>query len=376
MKNTQKLRISFVYDDSMDGSEGVAQYVKTLGSWLSGQGHSVSYMAGQSRLSQYRGGKVYSLAKNVPVKFNGNKLSIPLLAQGSHIKAALADAQPEILHIQVPYSPFMAQKVINCSKGAKIVGTFHIFPSGWLSRVGTRLLKYLYGRSLTRFDKFFSVSRPARDFAARSLGISSDILPNMVEIARFPKASQNDPNSVVFLGRLVERKGCRYLIEAFAEVLAKYPKLQLTIAGDGEQRKELEALAKKLKIADSVKFLGFVTEQQKAKLLASAKIACFPSLYGESFGIVLVEAMAAGSGAVLAGNNPGYASVMLDDKRVLFDPKDKAELVSKILSLLDDSAGFTEIHNWQQKLVDQYDVETVGPKILNSYYELIAKKDS
>src|SRR5581483_312331 len=103
-----------------------------------------------------------------------------------------------------------------------------------------------------------------------------------------------EPHKIVFLGRLVERKGVKYLIKAFNLLERNLPDAHLVIAGDGPQRPALEALVKEYNLQAKVSFLGYIEEEDKPSILASAAVACFPSLYGESFGIVLAEAMAAG----------------------------------------------------------------------------------
>src|SRR3972149_1396007 len=108
----KKLSIGFLYDDTLDSTDGVAQYVKTLGAWLSGQGHKVCYLVGQTQLKDWAGGKVYSLARNQKISFNGNILSISLLSRKGQIRKVLGQEELDILHVQVPYSPFMAKRVL------------------------------------------------------------------------------------------------------------------------------------------------------------------------------------------------------------------------------------------------------------------------
>ncbi|HLG90867.1 MAG TPA: glycosyltransferase family 4 protein, partial [Candidatus Saccharimonadales bacterium] len=161
-----RLSIGFLYDDTLDSSDGVAQQVKTLGSWLSSRGHNVSYLVGETKMRRFGGNEVYSLAKNKTVTFNGNRLSIPILTDRRKIKKVLAGRRFDVLHVQVPYSPLMSQAVINrADSSTAIVGTFHIYPSTFLAEVGARILRLLLGASLKKFDRIVSVSQPAADFA-------------------------------------------------------------------------------------------------------------------------------------------------------------------------------------------------------------------
>lgn len=377
MAHGQKLKVGFVFDDTLDSNDGVAQYVKTLGGWLSDQGHDVKYLVGQTKLTSWHGGQVYSLARNQSVYFNGNRLSIPLPVRKNNIKKILKNEKFDILHVMTPYSPFLAQRVVMAADDSTaIVGTFHIMPSGWLAQAGSRLLRLSYWRSLRRFSRIVSVSQPAAEFAKQAYGILSEIIPNPVETSKYTakKGKKTDGQQIVFLGRLVERKGCRQLIEAFSMLDKEYPDLKLVIAGDGPQRQRLMKLADTRGLSSRIDFLGYIKEEDKPLLLNSASIACFPSLYGEAFGIVLIEAMAAGSGPILAGDNPGYRSVLGKKPVLLVDPMDSRAFAERIRLLLDDVKLRQELMRWQKKSVEQYDIHTVGARILNVYRTEIARK--
>jgi phosphatidylinositol alpha-mannosyltransferase len=375
------LKIGFVFDDTLDSFDGVSQYVKTLGAWLSGQGHEVRYLVGQTRMPEWAGGKVYSLAKNRRVSFNGNQARIPLPANKNRIKQVLADEQFDVLHVQVPYSPFLAQKIINAAgKEVAVVGTFHVAPGNFLSAWGGYGLRLMYSRSLKRFDQIVSVSPAAAQYANSAFGLRTDIVPNVLDVQKFAKASKKikfrKSRNILFFGRLVKRKGAKEMIKAFS-VLHKYDKVaKLTIAGDGPERKNLEELVENLELQDSAKFLGFIEEADKAKLMAGADIVCFPSLYGESFGIVLLEAMAAGAGVVIGGNNPGYKTVLGERTQLLFDPTNALAFAGKLSELLENEEIAKELHAWQQVEVQKYDVNVVGPRITEIYQTAISKDRS
>ena len=376
MKNGQRLKVALVFDDTLDSNDGVAQYVKTLGAWLSAQGHDVSYLVGETKLANWSGGKVYSLSKNIKVRFNGNKLSVPLPASRRRIKRLLREEKFDVLHIMAPYSPFMASRVIKAaSPKTAIVGTFHIFPSSRLSVLGSRILYLVLRPSLKRFGKIVSVSPAAAQFARDAYHIESQVVPNAVEIKRFLSKPKFDSRikKIVFLGRLVERKGASQLVDAFALLLKSDPEARLVIAGDGPKRAALEAKVSKLGIGKQVEFLGYIDEIAKPQLLAEADIACFPSLYGESFGIVLIEAMAAGSRVILAGDNPGYRSVLGQQPELLIDPSQTTHFAERLRLLLSDQDKIARLHEWQQASVPQYDIGIVGTRLVSIYNGQIAR---
>jgi phosphatidylinositol alpha-mannosyltransferase len=274
----------------------------------------------------------------------------------------------------------MAGRVIKAAhKDTAIIGTFHILPAGKLSVWGSHFLKMLYGKSLKYFDHIASVSKPAAVFAKQAYGIDSEVIPNTINIHQFEtrnlELSPQSFRQVVYLNRLVERKGCKQLIEAFALLLKSLPTTHLLIASDGHQRPKLEKLVKRLGASNNVKFLGFISEDEKPKLLASADLACFPSLYGESFGIVLLEAMASGAKVVLGGNNPGYASVLGEQPLLLIDPKDTKAFAMRLERLLTEKATIEGLHSWQREHVKQYDVAIVGARYSGVYHTAIANLD-
>ena len=376
VKNPGKLSVGFCYDDSLDKADGVAQYVKNLGNWLSYQGHHVFYLVGETKTRNWAGGHVYSLAKNQKVFFNGNFVSTPLPASRRRIKEVLQKERPDILHVQMPYSPFLAGRVITAvSPETAVVGTFHILPANILARLGSRFLRLFYLRTLKRFSRVVSVSQPAADFAHRAFGINSVVSSNVVELGRFSQGgSQPQENHIVFLGRLVKRKGCEELLRAFAILKKRLPAATLTIAGDGPMRQKLEKYADDSGLRGSVTFRGFVDENEKPGILASASIACFPATGGESFGIVLIEAMAAGAGVVMGGNNPGYASVLGKNLVTLVDSGNSMAFAESLEKILTDHNLAGKLHEQQQEQVKQYDVAVVGSQLLKIYTQAIASR--
>lgn len=378
MAEFQRLAVGFLFDDTLDSNDGVSQYVKTLGGWLSDNGHRVSYIVGETKLGSWQEGKIYSLSRNLPVNFNGNKLSIPLPTDKNKIKQLLKSENFDVLHVQVPHSPFMSGRVIHAApQSTAVVGTFHILPAGRLAKLGSSALRLMYLNRLHRFDDVMSVSLPAAKFASEYFGLHSSVVPNVINLAKFAsgrdgkKIMQSD---ILFLGRLVKRKGCMELLKAFAILHKRNPRLKLSIAGSGPEKSELEKYVIQNKLSSAVTFLGYIEEADKPALLASTKIACFPALYGESFGIVLLEAMASGAGVVVGGNNPGYKSVLGEQPELLINPGDATAFSRKLDLLLNDSRLRRKLHSWQENHVKQYDVSVVGPVIVNHYQQAIASR--
>ncbi|HKU17999.1 MAG TPA: glycosyltransferase family 4 protein [Candidatus Saccharimonadales bacterium] len=369
-----------MFDDSLDKPDGVQQYVLTLGGWLESQGHNVHYLVGETERSDIE--QLHSLSRNVRVRFNRNRMAIPLPARVRPIRELLAREHFDVLHVQVPYSPMLAAKIIaNAEPHTAVVGTFHIAPHSGLVGLGNRMLGLWLRRSLQRFDTMMSVSEPAAAFARRTFGVDSQVVPNPINVARFthakPLTAHKQGLNVVFLGRLVERKGCQYLLQAVSSLVRRgdWPKqARVIVCGGGPLEAKLKAFAMERHLEKVVKFVGYISEEDKPRYLAAADVAIYPSTGGESFGIVLLEAMAAARGIVLAGNNPGYASVLAPRPEALFDPQDTKTFAQKLYLALSSALVRNAAHKWQRSYVPQFDVANVGKRTLDVYMRALHKR--
>jgi phosphatidyl-myo-inositol alpha-mannosyltransferase len=363
----KNFKIGFILDDTLDTPDGVQQYVMTVGAWLSKQGHEVHYLVGESKREDIQ--NVHSMAKNIKVRFNKNRLSIPLPTNKKLIAKKLKQLDLDIIHVQMPYSPLFAGRVISAVEPkTKIIGTFHIVPANWLHTAGAKSLEIINRHTISQFDEVISVSTAAARFARLTFGIETTIIPNAVNLKIMKHKPIQNPNpKIVFLGRLVERKGCQYLLKSLVKLQNQYHgKYTVVIAGKGPLKKSLEKYAKSNKIKN-IEFIGFVDEKEKPALLASADIAVFPSTGGESFGIVLIEAMAAGARVVLGGDNVGYRGVLSDHPDLLINPRDALGFANRLQYFLEHKKIRKTASEWSKANIGQYDVEVVGKKILNVY---------
>jgi phosphatidylinositol alpha-mannosyltransferase len=374
-----KLKIGLVADDTLDKPDGVQQYMLQIGGWLSRQGHEVHYLVGQSSRTDLP--NVHSLSRNIPVSFNKNKLSVPLPANNRVLKKLLRTEQFDVLHVQMPYSPLLAGKLIKYAPSrTAVVGTFHILPFSGLERVATRALGLVLRRTLRRFDGIVAVSEPARQFAKSSMGITADVLPNVVDVEWYQQHIPTTKSStgklrIVYLGRLVARKGPLQLLKAVATLPTKLQaNLEVIIGGKGPLLEELQQYVQSAGLKDIVTFAGFVADDDKPAFLNAADLAVFPSTGGESFGIVLIEAMAAKAGVVLGGNNPGYASVLAPWPEVIVEPDNTPVFATSLEWLLTNTAPRQRLYAAQQRAVTQYDVANVGPRLVQLYQKTVAKR--
>lgn len=374
-----RLRIGLVLDDSLDKTDGVQQYVLTVGAWLSEQGHQVHYLVGATKRSDLK--NIHSLSKNVGVRFNGNRMSIPLPTAKADLKAVAGKYKFDVLHVQMPYSPFMAARLINSIEPSTVVvGTFHIVPNSLLVSTATRILRLLVLRSLKRFDAVLSVSRPAQLFAKSTFGIDSSILPNAFDYSAYKKAlpfKKTDTTvSILYLGRLVPRKGCMELLKAI-DLLAQDKRIEpfhVTICGKGPLEKELKSYVSTHELTDVVTFEGYVSEEDKPRYYASTDISVFPSTGGESFGIVLIEAMANGHAVVLAADNVGYASLLESNSTLLFKANDPTSLAAKLKEFIGSNPKRKKAAAWGSVYSRNFDVQVIGPRLEAMYGKALLKR--
>jgi phosphatidylinositol alpha-mannosyltransferase len=369
----KSLKIGFVFDDSLDKPDGVQQYILALSRWLTSQGHEVHYLVGETKRTDIA--NLHSLSRNINIKFNGNRMSMPLPADACKIRELLGREQFDVLHVQMPYSPFMAAKVIKAApRKTVVIGTFHIMPQTGLVRFATYALGVWLRPSLRRFNKVFAVSTAAQDFASKVFRLHDvSVLPNVVDVRRFADASgfekyTDNMSTIMFLGRLVERKGCKVLLEAVNILKSQISTpFRVVVCGKGELLPELKEYVAKQHLEKYVEFTGFIEEADKPRYLKSADIMVFPSNGGESFGIVLIEAMAAARPVVLAGDNDGYRSVMGSRPELLFDPRDSKAVAGLLAKYLQDKSAVQVAVAWQTEHVQQFDAATVGAQLLDAY---------
>lgn len=375
------LTIGFVFDDTLDALDGVQQHIITVGTELARRGHDVHYLVGETHHSPVP--QTVSLARNVMVSFNGNRMRIPLPVCKREIRAALAHNNYDILHIQAPYSPLFGGRVLECApQSTGVVATYHIAPIDRRARYGGRALGLINAHSHRRVDEVIAVSQVAAQYAQFTAHTHGTIIANPVNVEKFATAAHRATRDaahphIVFLGRLVPRKGAQLLLDAldYGERHGMFPMpgLHVTIAGDGPLMDDCVQRAARLRTP--VQFVGTVDEG-KTDLLASADVAVFPAIGGETFGIVLPEAIASGAGVTLAGDNPGYRWTMRGDEDALFSvgPDHARVLAERITRALTDAPWARRLHAREEALLDRYNVQAVTDEVEQVYARAIADR--
>lgn len=375
------MKVAFVIDDALDKPDGVQAYVRSLALYLGQAGHEVHVLCSGEAGQPPTGVKaVHSLTRNVGVRFNGNSLRTPLPASRARIRRLLEAERFDVIHVMSPHSPVFAARVVEEARAlqartVRIVGSFVILPDGRGSDFGTKALGRMLRRNVRKFDAFTGLSGPATEFATSAYKVACVTSPAPIEVeamrsqaARKPWPAVREGAVVIaFLGRLVDRKGVLELVEALAAIPYELrQKIEVRIGGRGALLPQVEAAVESNGLASVVSLCGFVSDEDKAGFLAAADIAVFPATGGESFGIVLIEAMAAGAGAVLAGDNPGY-SWTIGDPEAVVDATDTAAFAARLTALIADGSLRETLNARQQERLKEFDLARVGEQLEVAY---------
>lgn len=364
------LRVGIVCPYSFDVPGGVQFHVRDLAEALIARGHSVSVLApadDETPIPEY----MTSAGKAVPVRYNG---SVARLAFGpitaAKVRRWLEAGQFDVLHLHEPATPSLSMLALWIADGP-VVATFHS------SLVRSRSLQIAYPlvrQSLEKIGARIAVSEDARRTLVEHLGGDAVVIPNGVYVDAFAAAEPDprwtgtpDAPTVVFLGRLDEpRKGLPVLLDAVPALRQAFPGIRVLVAGRGETGPE-EARALLGDDAVAVEFLGGLSDEDKGRLLASADVYVAPQTGGESFGIVLVEAMSAGT-AVLASDLGAFSRVLDDGQAgVLFRTGDPADLARTLTDLLRDPERRARVAAAGAAAVHRYDWSTVTHQVLTVY---------
>jgi phosphatidylinositol alpha-mannosyltransferase len=283
------------------------------------------------------------------------------------IESMLDAEQFDILHFHEPWVPMISRQILMKSKSVNIA-TFHAkVPETIMSRTLARVVTPYLKSVLKYLDELTAVSESGAEYVNSLTDEPVTIIPNGIDLDKYKFKSHHQVGgkTIFYIGRLEKRKGVKYLLQAFQILLQDEPNAKLIIAGDGPDREKLELLAEELKLTN-VSFLGYISEELKLDLLAEADLFCSPALYGESFGIVLLEAMATGT-VIVAGNNSGYSGVMQDVGAIsLINPQDSLEFARRLRVLLNEEPLRALWRTWAKDYVQQFNYT----QIVDQYEEL------
>ena len=361
------MRVGLVCPYSWDVPGGVQEHIRDLAETLMELGHQVSVITpadDDTVLPSY----AVSAGRAVPVPYNGSvgRVAFGFLS-ASRVRRWLKEGQFDVLHVHEPAAPSLSLLAAWSATGP-IVATVHIAnPRSRLLHAATPILEYVGEKISARI----AVSEAARTTLVEHLGGDAVLIPNGVNVRRYEKA---DPlpgwpgpgGALGFLGRMDEaRKGLAVLLAAFGILGPQRPGLRLLIAGPGDAEEAMEKVPPALR--DRVVLLGQVSEEDKVRVYHSVDVFCAPNTGGESFGIVLAEAMAAGA-PIVASDLDAFRMVLRGGEAgELFATGDPDALAQAAARLLDDPARRAELSAAARRAVRAFDWPAVAREVVQVY---------
>ncbi|MGY1689674.1 glycosyltransferase family 4 protein [Geodermatophilus sp. SYSU D01105] len=368
------MRIGLVCPYQWDVPGGVQYHVRDLAETLRAMGHHVEVLTPAEREESLPAEHVTWAGRTVPVPYNGSMASVQFgPVSAARVRRWLREGHFDVVHVHDPAPPSIGLLVCMIAKGP-IVATFHAATtrSKWLAAWGPVIRPWL-----EKITGRIAVSDFARRVQVEHLGGDAVIIPNGVHVAAFAEGPTLpghtrgvDGPTIGFLGRYDEpRKGLPVLLEAMRTVVRRHPGAQLLIAGRGDPDAVYEQLGDDLR--PHVSLLGELSEEDKAALLRSVDVYCAPNLLGESFGIILIEALAAGA-PIVASDLDAFAQVLQDGAAGVLVRRGDARALARALSdLLADPQRRARLSATGREAAAAYDWSVIARRILDVYETVV-----
>jgi phosphatidylinositol alpha-mannosyltransferase len=360
-----KKRIGIVCPYGWDTPGGVQSHVGDLAEYLIAQGHFVSVLApviNEEAIPDY----VISAGRPISIPYNGAVARIlfgPLAF--ARVKQWIGNGNFDLLHLHEPAIPSISLLACWASEGP-LVGTFHA--ASTRQKIAFAITPFIEP-VIEKLTARIAVSEAARETLQIHLDTDAVVVPNGIYAKRFSDA-HTDPrwsgNTIGFMGRFEEnRKGLSVLIEALPAIIEKIPDIRVIVAGPGNPATILEDMDPHLR--QRFTFLGRVSEQDKANFMSSVSIYVAPNTGGESFGIILAEALAGGA-SVLASDIPAFDSLLGHGKYgSLFQSENAQDLAKRAIELLNNPDLRTAIAKAGREYAQSFDWDVVAERIYDVY---------
>lgn len=374
------MRICLVCPYSFGFPGGVQEHVKALYLQFKKSGHQVKVITPSTRWGEKpKNHDFVYVGRSRKVNFSGTRAPVTFgLNYSLKLRRLFKKENFDLVHLHDPWLPTLSWFVMYHAKCPMVVtchATNEKIPkkqSLFLEPLFKPILLPLLGR----LQGWIAVSSVAKTHAQRFLKKDFEIIPNGVDTKRFsPKVApiakfKDGKINLLYVGRLEERKGLLYLLKAYQKLKEKAKNCRLIVVGDGPLKKEAKNFIKSNKIQD-VCFAGRVSAKSLPSYYATADIFCSPATHGESFGIVLLEAMASGL-PIVASKIPGYLEVVKQGKEgILVSPKDPRSLMLALGTLVKNKALRKKLGNNGLRKAQNYDWEKVAKRILSFYKKIL-----
>jgi len=359
------------YDFSIPS--GVNNIIKSITLELSNLGHDVHVLAPSSKKIDHPSINFFPIkARIIKIPFNGSISKIVISPfVFFQVKTILKKFKPDIVHVHNPFVPLLTTAVLYYSKAVNI-GSFHSYRDSMkIYGLAKPFLRLIFNR----LDGKIAVSNAAKrlhnkyfpqDYTIISNGVSFDIF-NIEKAKAFPEY-QDGKYNILFIGRSDKRKGFDYLLKAMPLIKENIFNVRLLVSGPFDSNKINKYRAYAQKHSLDIKFLGCLSDSDLARLYASCDIFCAPSTGGESFGLILLEAMAMKK-PIIASNIDGYNEVVHDGiQGILVPPADSKFLAKAIVKLLYDPSLQTRMGKEGYKKANLYTYDKIAKRMQQYYY--------
>ncbi|MFM8752571.1 MAG: glycosyltransferase family 4 protein [Actinomycetota bacterium] len=361
------MKIGFVSPYAWDVPGGVQAHIRDLATFYSRHGHEVSVLAPASDESSISEDFVVPAGRPVAIPYNGAVARVlfgPVAA--SRVRQWIATENFDILHLHEPAIPSLSLLACSIAEGP-MVGTFHVAaPRQKVAFAIAPVLEPIIEKLRARI----AVSEVARETLTIHLDTDAVVIPNGISANFFASAQSNPewkkPHTIGFIGRFSEpRKGLGVLLEALPNVARIFPDVKILIAGPGEGIEAMQSVNPALR--NRLQFLGRINDQEKAAFLKSLDLYVAPNTGGESFGIILAEALAAGV-PVVASDIPAFRYLLDEGKYgALFENENPTSLAGKIIDLLRSAERREELRQRGLERSMRFDWAQVSDEIMNVY---------
>jgi len=372
-----KIALVSPYDFAYPG--GVNNHISALGRQLTQMGHEVKVIAPEAKGVSGFGDRFIPIGKPRPIPVAGSTIRVTIsLRLASQIKAVLEEEDFDVIHLHEPFMPMLCTAVLRFSRAANI-GTFHACEGKPGYNVAWPISRIMLRRRTRKLHGKIAVSKSAMKFAQRYVHGDYDIIPNGIDLGHFsPDVSPIDEFcdgklNILFVGRLEKRKGVKYLLGAYQQVKREIGNLRLIIVGPGTiLRRKYERQVRRTGLEDVV-FVGHVSYDELPRYYKAADVFCAPATGRESFGIVLLEAMALGK-PIVATNIEGYSNVLTDGAEgLLVPPEDEERLAQALITLLSDGSLRRQMGDKGRLKAQEYSWERVAQRVLNHYMKILSE---
>jgi len=370
-----KIALVSPYDFAYPG--GVANHISCLERYFTRMGHEVKIIAPASKAVSSLGDKLIAVGKPRPVPSSGSIARIAISPWlSSRIKVILDQEKFDICHLHEPLLPMVCTTVLRLSSTPNI-GTFHASGARSWYNFGTPVVKFFLKKWFRRLDVKIAVSRPAMEFAQKHFPGDYTIIPNGVDSEHFSPSVwpidefADGKMNILFVGRMEKRKGLNYLLEAYKQVKQEIPNSRLIVVGPGSRlRNKYEKRVMQSGLKDVV-FIGYATYRELPRYYKTADIVCSPATGRESFGIVLLEAMAAGK-PIVASNIEGYNNVVSHGAEgLLVPPKNAGKLAQALMTLMTDESLRQQMGARGRLKAIEYDWKHIAQRLLDYYLRVL-----